>query len=311
MFVAIGFDSIAIALLARANPFAIILTSILWGSMLSGAGLMQQEAGLSIDAVRIVQALVLLFVAADVIVRAIFRMKREGGAGARWPQTQVGHRVGCHVNGLRFGRLQTLGVLFGLLGVFLIGYVAPNLDAADKGFAFEPPPEPLKVVFSPSTIVTAIGIIFVLTAVATFFERRSERLASGSLLLPRSSFIPLVLVLALALSTAPDTNITQLLVESLRLGTPDRARGHVRAVVRALRRRQHRHRGHDAGVGRHRVHDLCAHRRRAGHRRALALRRRRGPHRRPHLPPARRAQRQPPGEPDHLGCGHQPARARA
>ena len=36
VFVAIGFDSIAIALLARANPFAIILTSILWGSMLSG-----------------------------------------------------------------------------------------------------------------------------------------------------------------------------------------------------------------------------------------------------------------------------------
>jgi general nucleoside transport system permease protein len=81
VFVAIGFDAIAIALLARANPFAIILTSILWGSMLSGAALMQQEAGLSIDAVRIVQALVLLFVAADVIVRAIFRMKREGAAG--------------------------------------------------------------------------------------------------------------------------------------------------------------------------------------------------------------------------------------
>ena len=37
--------------------------------MLSGAPLMQQETGLSIDVVRIVQALVLLFVAADVIVR--------------------------------------------------------------------------------------------------------------------------------------------------------------------------------------------------------------------------------------------------
>ena len=88
VFAAIGFDSIAIALLARANPFAIILTSILWGSMLSGAGLMQQEAGLSIDLVRIVQALVLLFVAADVIVRAIFRMKSEG-AGGGLSTTQV------------------------------------------------------------------------------------------------------------------------------------------------------------------------------------------------------------------------------
>ncbi|MGH9273358.1 MAG: ABC transporter permease [Acidimicrobiales bacterium] len=78
VFVGIGFDAIAIALLARANPFGIILTSILWGSMLSGAGLMQQDSGLSIDAVRIVQALVLLFVAADVIVRTLFRVRRSG-----------------------------------------------------------------------------------------------------------------------------------------------------------------------------------------------------------------------------------------
>jgi simple sugar transport system permease protein len=80
-FVNIGFDSIAIALLARANPFAVIPAAILWGSMLSGAPLMQQETGLSIDVIRIVQALVLLFVAADVIVRTIFRIKR-GGQGA-------------------------------------------------------------------------------------------------------------------------------------------------------------------------------------------------------------------------------------
>jgi ABC-type uncharacterized transport system permease subunit len=86
-FAAIGFDSIAIALLARANPFAIVPAAILWGSMLSGAGLMQQETGLSIDVVRIVQALVLLFVAADVIVRTIFRVRR-GEAGA-FEQTQL------------------------------------------------------------------------------------------------------------------------------------------------------------------------------------------------------------------------------
>jgi simple sugar transport system permease protein len=94
VFVAVGFDSIAIALLARANPFAIVPAAILWGSMLAGAPLMQQETGLSIDIVRIVQALVLLFVAADVIVRTIFRIRtrREGGfeepqLGATWGGT--------------------------------------------------------------------------------------------------------------------------------------------------------------------------------------------------------------------------------
>jgi simple sugar transport system permease protein len=71
----IGFDGIAIALLARANPYAILPAALLWGSMLSGSGLMQQEAGVSIDVVRIVLSLVLLFVAADAIVRYIFRIK--------------------------------------------------------------------------------------------------------------------------------------------------------------------------------------------------------------------------------------------
>jgi simple sugar transport system permease protein len=79
-FTNIGFDGIAIALLARTNPFAIIPAALLWGGMLSGAGLMQQEAGVSIDVVRIVQALVLLLVAADAIVRYVFHIRRHAPA---------------------------------------------------------------------------------------------------------------------------------------------------------------------------------------------------------------------------------------
>ena len=89
-FAGVGFDAIAIALLARANPYGIILTALLWGSMLSGAGLMQQASGLSIDAVRIVQALVLLFVAADVIVRTIFRVRRESATTLETTQITSG-----------------------------------------------------------------------------------------------------------------------------------------------------------------------------------------------------------------------------
>ncbi|WP_419919031.1 ABC transporter permease [Candidatus Poriferisocius sp.] len=74
-FALMGFDGIAIALLARTNPIAIIAAALLWGSMLSGAPLMQQEADVSIDVVRIIQAMVLLFVAADAIVRYLFRVR--------------------------------------------------------------------------------------------------------------------------------------------------------------------------------------------------------------------------------------------
>ncbi|MBU1866824.1 MAG: ABC transporter permease [Actinobacteria bacterium] len=80
-FITMGFDGIAIALLARGNPIGIIPASLLWGALLVGAPLMQQQAGVSIDIVRIIQSMVLLFVAADAIVRFIFRVRSdEGGA---------------------------------------------------------------------------------------------------------------------------------------------------------------------------------------------------------------------------------------
>jgi simple sugar transport system permease protein len=94
IFAGVGFDAIAIALLARANPFACVPAAILWGSMLSGAPAMQQETGLSIDIVRIVQALVLLFVAADAIVRYMFGLRhREEGPGAM-KETRLGANWG-------------------------------------------------------------------------------------------------------------------------------------------------------------------------------------------------------------------------
>ena len=86
----IGFDSIAIALLARANPFAVVPAALLWGALLSGAPLMQLEAGVSADIVRIVQALIILFVAADAIVRFLFRIRRAREADIEEPVFATG-----------------------------------------------------------------------------------------------------------------------------------------------------------------------------------------------------------------------------
>jgi len=70
-----GFDSIAVALLAKSNPIGVIPAAFLWGALRNGAGLMQVRAGISIDLINIVQALVIMFIAADQIVRWIYRIR--------------------------------------------------------------------------------------------------------------------------------------------------------------------------------------------------------------------------------------------
>ncbi|HHC08318.1 MAG TPA: ABC transporter permease [Actinobacteria bacterium] len=74
VFVNVGFDAIAIALLARANPYGIVPAALLWGALLSGAPLMQQRAGMSTDLVRIIEAAILVFIAGDVMIRRLFRL---------------------------------------------------------------------------------------------------------------------------------------------------------------------------------------------------------------------------------------------
>ncbi len=74
-----GFDGITIALLGRAHPVGILLAAILFGAMRAGAPLMQIQANIPVEIVDVIQAFILLFLAADVVVRRVFRMRQASG----------------------------------------------------------------------------------------------------------------------------------------------------------------------------------------------------------------------------------------
>jgi ABC-type uncharacterized transport system permease subunit len=71
-----GFDSIALALLAQNHPLGVILTAILFGFLRSGSKVMQLRAGIPIYIINILQAFIILFLAAPAIIRTIYRLKQ-------------------------------------------------------------------------------------------------------------------------------------------------------------------------------------------------------------------------------------------
>lgn len=70
-----GFDAIAIALLGKNHPVGVILAALLFGLMRGGATRMDVAVGVGVDIILILQALILVFIAAPAIVRTIYRLR--------------------------------------------------------------------------------------------------------------------------------------------------------------------------------------------------------------------------------------------
>ena len=75
-----GFDGITVALLGRARPLGVVIAGLLFGALNAGGTVMEAATGVPSDVTNVVEALIVLFVAAPPLIRALFRLRGTGGA---------------------------------------------------------------------------------------------------------------------------------------------------------------------------------------------------------------------------------------
>ncbi|NUS06223.1 MAG: ABC transporter permease [Nonomuraea sp.] len=91
----IGFNGILVALLGRVKPWGVVAAGLLYGALQAGGNKMQTGGvathadgttvainGISVELVGVIQALIVIFVAAPLLMRAIFRLRRSPSAAA-------------------------------------------------------------------------------------------------------------------------------------------------------------------------------------------------------------------------------------
>jgi ABC-type uncharacterized transport system permease subunit len=71
----IGFNAIALALLASLRPSGVILAALLFGALTTGGKLMGIQSGIPFDLLFFIMALVIMFVAAPGLIRSIWRVR--------------------------------------------------------------------------------------------------------------------------------------------------------------------------------------------------------------------------------------------
>lgn len=77
----LGFTAIALALVGRGTPLGVVLAALIFGILQAGGRAMQAVTQTPIDIIVVIQALVIMFIAAPALVRALFRIKARRVTG--------------------------------------------------------------------------------------------------------------------------------------------------------------------------------------------------------------------------------------
>jgi ABC-type uncharacterized transport system permease subunit len=71
----IGFDGLLVALLGRNRPWGTLFAAVLYGALRAGGNRMQSFSGISLELVTVLQALIVIFIAAPALVKAMFHLR--------------------------------------------------------------------------------------------------------------------------------------------------------------------------------------------------------------------------------------------
>lgn len=85
-----GFDGILVGLLGRARPWGVFAAALLFGALQAGGNRMQVAAGTSLELTQVIQALIVIFVAAPALVKAAFGLRAARARGIAVTETGRG-----------------------------------------------------------------------------------------------------------------------------------------------------------------------------------------------------------------------------
>ena len=71
----LGFNAITVALLGRTKPWGVVGAALLFGAFEAGGSVMQTHDQISVNIVTVIQALIVIFVAAPKLIKEIFRLR--------------------------------------------------------------------------------------------------------------------------------------------------------------------------------------------------------------------------------------------
>jgi ABC-type uncharacterized transport system permease subunit len=76
-----GIDAITVALLGFGRPLGVVLAGLLFGALHAGGPLMQAATGTPVDMVQVLEAVIVLLIAAPALIRAMYRLRAAKGGG--------------------------------------------------------------------------------------------------------------------------------------------------------------------------------------------------------------------------------------